>query len=343
MAKNYYDILGVSQNATPDEIKKSYRKLAAKYHPDKNPGDKEAEEKFKEVAEAYDTLSDSEKKQQYDWQQTMGSGQGDPWGAFGGGFGGFGGFSGFGGFGGFGQKPVEKGQDVYVNVDVSLEDIFNEKEVEVKYNKNAPCHFCSGTGAEGGFVKTCPHCGGSGMITNRSVRGNATYVTQSPCTHCNATGKIAETPCKHCHGSGFENMQGRVSFKVPAGVFENANMLMEGHGDLPRSKNGIPGNLVLIFHIRPNDYFRVVNKTLIHDEYVPITDCLLGTKVKVKTVNGKEVTLDIPELTASGKKYTFDAYGMWGTPYTVYVRYKLPTKLTKKQKELLKEFAKENK
>ena len=168
-------------------------------------------------------------------------------------------------------------------------------------------------------------------------------MTQSPCPHCNATGKIAETPCKHCHGSGFETVKNSVKFKVPSGAFDNANMLMEGYGDMPRSNNGIPGNLVIIFHVKADDYFRISNNNLVHDEYIPFTECLLGCKRKIKTVSGKEITLEIPELTPSGKKYTFDEYGMWGKPYTVFVKYQLPNKLTKKQKELLKEFAKEEK
>ena len=345
MAKNYYDILGVSKNATPDEIKKAFRAISKKYHPDKNPGNKDAEEKFKEAAEAYETLSDSDKKQKYDWEQQVSSGSGG-FNPFGGGFGGFGGFSGFGDdiFSGFRQRQtVEKGNDVYVNVDVSLEDIYNEREVEITYNKNNPCHFCSGTGAEGGKVITCPHCNGSGMITNMQVQGNTTYMTQSPCPHCNGRGKYPEKACSHCSGSGFENTKATIKVKIPSGVFDNANMLMEGHGDLPRSKNGIPGNLVLIFHIKPNDYFRISNGNLVHDEYIPFTDCLLGCTRKIKTVGGTEITLDVPELTPSGKKYTFNEGSMWNKPYTVFVRYELPEKLNKKQKELLKNFAKESK
>jgi molecular chaperone DnaJ len=343
MANNYYEILGVDKNATPDEIKKKYRKLAAKYHPDKNPGDKAAEEKFKEIAEAYDTLSDADKRKKYDWEQQMAS-QGGGFNPFGGGFNPFGGGFADDIFGGFRQRQtVEKGHDVYVNVDVSLEDVYNEKEIEIKYNKNAPCHFCSGTGAEGGKVVTCTHCNGTGMITNMQVQGNATYMTQSPCPHCNGRGQYPEKNCPHCHGSGLESTKASVRIKLPSGVFDNANMLMENHGDLPKSKNGIPGNLVLVFHIKPHEYFRVSNGNLVHDEYVPITDCLLGCKRTVKTIGGKEITLDIPELTPSGKKYVFNEGGMWNKPYTVFVKHKLPEKLTKKQKELLKEFAKESK
>lgn len=338
MAKNYYEILGVDKNATPDEIKKKYRKLAAKLHPDKNPDNKEAEEQFKEVAEAYETLSDPDKKQTYDWELEMGGGGG--FSPFGSGFDPFG--SDF--LGGFRKRQTfERGQDVFVNVDVSLEDIYNEKEIEIRYNKNVPCHFCNGSGAEGGKIITCPHCKGTGTITNMQMHGNATYMTQTPCPRCNGRGQYPETPCKHCHGSGLESTKETVKIKIPKEVFDGATLGMEGKGDLPKTKNGIPGNLVLIFHIKPNDYFRISNGHLVHDEYIPFTDCLLGCKRKVKTVAGTDITLDIPELTPSGTKYTFVEGGMWGKPYTVFIKHKLPNKLTKKQKDLLKDFAKETK
>ena len=165
-----------------------------------------------------------------------------------------------------------------------------------------------------------------------------TFTQQTVCPHCGGQGKTAETPCSHCNGSGLQGSKATIRIRVPNEAFEGANMLLEGHGDLPKSKDGIPGNLVLIFHVKENDYFRVTNNGLVHDEYVDFTDCLLGCTKEVKTVNGKTIKIDIPELTPSGKKYTFTEGGMWKKPYTVYVKYKLPEKLSKKQKEMLKEF-----
>jgi molecular chaperone DnaJ len=340
MAKNYYEILGVDENVKPDELRKVYRKLSLQYHPDRNPDNKEAEEKFKEISEAYDVLSDEEKRKKYDFERKVGSNGGgfNPFGGFG--EGGFGGFSDF--FNGFGRRQqVEKGNDVYLNVNVSLEDIYNKKYVKISYNKHIPCHFCDGTGAEGGKVKTCTHCNGSGMISNTQVHGNTIYTSQSPCPTCHGQGKIIEKKCTHCNGNGFENTKAYFEFNIPEGAFDGANVMVEGKGDLPKSPNGIPGNLILIFHIKPHDYFKVTNDGLVHEEYVPISECLLGCKKTVKTIDGKSNVIDIPELTENGKRITFRDKGMWGKPYTVIVKYKLPKKLTDKQKELLKEFGKE--
>jgi molecular chaperone DnaJ len=333
MAKNYYEILGVDENATADEIKKSYRKLSIKYHPDRNPDDKEAEEKFKEIAEAYETLSDENKRKQYDIERK------------GGGFNPFGGFgshdfSDF--FSGFGRRQqVEKGEDVYVNVNITLQDIYKQKNIEVNYSKHAPCHFCNGTGAEGGKVTVCPHCNGSGMISKTQVHGNAIYTTQSPCPHCQGKGKTIDKKCVHCNGSGNEIIKDKVDFNIPSGAFDNASMLMEGYGDLPKTKNGIPGNLVITFHIIPDEYFKVENGTLVHDEYIPFVDCLLGCKRTIKGINGKEYSLNIPELTRDEKRFAFRDNGLWGKPYIVTVKYQMPDKLTDKQKDLLKKFYKE--
>jgi molecular chaperone DnaJ len=339
MAKNYYEVLGVEKNATQDEIKKAYRTLSKKYHPDKNPGNKEAEEKFKEIAGAYEILSNANKRKEYDMQQEGGFGGFD--------FSNFGGFdfNGFSGFdfGGFGrQQRIEKGEDVFVRVDVTLEQVYNMEELKFKYTKKIPCSHCNGTGAEGGKVNYCNHCNGTGMISESKVQGNAIFTTQRPCNHCNGTGRLAETPCKDCNGTGFEKNKIEIKVKIPAGVFDGAKVMMEGGGDLPRSKNGVPGNLIIIFRIKPHDYFKVVDNTLIHEEKIPITECLLGTKRTVKSISGKEITIDIPELTQEGKKYIFAEGGMWNNPYNVIIKYEMPKNLTEKQKELLKEFEKEN-
>lgn len=337
MAKNYYEILGVDSKATAEELKKAYRKLSIKYHPDKNPDNKEAEEKFKEIAEAYSVLSDEEKRKKYDWEQTFsGDGNGgDAWDMFRNR-----GFSDF--FNGFGrqQPPIERGSDVYVNVNVSLQDIYNQKTGTIKYTKHAPCHFCNGTGAENGKVKYCTTCNGTGMVSSTKVQGNTIFTTQSPCPACGGKGKMPEKACTHCNGTGLEATKGNVEFTIPNGVFDGATMLMERLGDLPKTSNGIPGNLIIVFHINKDEYFRVSNGNLVHDEYVPFTECLLGCKRSIKTIDGKERTIEIPELTPDGKRYTFDDVGMWGKPYTVLIKYKLPTKLSEKEKDLLKELNK---
>jgi molecular chaperone DnaJ len=334
MAKNYYEILGVDSKATADELKKAYRKLSIKYHPDKNPDNKEAEDKFKEIAEAYSVLSDEEKRKKYDWEQSGGGGF-DGWDMFRNR-----GFSDF--FNGFGRQAqtIERGNDVYVNVNVSLQDIYQQKTGAIKYTKHVPCHFCNGTGAEDGKVKYCTTCNGTGIVSNTKVQGNTMFTTQSPCPTCGGRGKMPEKACKHCNGTGLEATKGNVEFAIPGGVFEGATMLMEGHGDLPKTSNGIPGNLVIVFHINKDDYFRVSNGNLVHDEFVPFTDCLLGCKRTIKTIDGKERTIEIPELTPDNKRYTFDDVGMWGKPYTVFIKHVLPSKLTKKQKDLLKELNK---
>lgn len=339
MAKNYYEVLGVEKNATADELKKKYRKLSLQYHPDKNPGNKEAEDKFKEIAEAYSVLSDEEKRKKYDLEQTMGANGGfRDWSDIfqNQGFNDY--FSNFGNF--RRQKPpIEKGNDVYVNVNVSLKDIYNQKNGTIKYTKHVPCHFCNGTGAENGKIKHCTTCNGTGVVTNTQIHGNSMFTTQSPCPTCGGRGNIPEKQCPHCHGHGLEATKANVEFQIPNGVFDGASMLMEGYGDLPKSANGIPGNLIIMFHVTPDDYFRVSNGNLVHDEYVPVMDCLLGCKRKIKTIDGKEREIEIPELTEQGKRFTFDDVGMWGKPYTVFVKYQLPKKLTKKQKELIKDLS----
>lgn len=351
MKKTYYEILGIDdkeKGLSEKEFKKvlssKYKKLARKYHPDVNPNKEEAEEKFKEIAEAYSILSDSEKKQKYDLELQYGSMDGS-FGGFTDMFNKFGGFGGFGNgmFGGFSQQQrVEIGEDIYANINVSLEDIYQEKLIEVFYRKNVPCHYCNGSGAEGDNIKTCTTCNGSGMITETKVQGNMVFNSQRQCNVCGGKGKIITKQCSHCNGSGFENIKTSLKIKIPKGVFNDSTMLMNGYGDLPKSANGRPGNLILVFHIKPHDYFKIINGFLVHEESVPFTDCLLGCKRTVKALGDKEIIIDIPELTENGTKYTFSEGGMWEKPYVVFIRYELPKQLTDKQKELLQEFKKED-
>ena len=343
MAKNYYEILGISEDdkkLTDDKFKKlvrgKYKPLALKYHPDKNPDDKEAEEKFKEISEAYDVLSDSEKRKKYDFEQSVGNG---------GGFNPFAGFNGFNFsnasdfFRGFNtREQFVKGDDIHLNVNVTLQDIYNQKTIETFYYKNILCPKCDGTGAIDGKLKQCKRCNGRGMIVETQVHGNSVFQRQSICPECNGKGNIPEKECEHCKGKGVERIRTSVKFPIPKEAFDNSTMLMEGQGNFPNSKNGIPGDLYIVFHIVPDSYFKVSNKNVIHEEYVPLKDCLLGCKFNVKTISGKDLTIQLPELTEDGKKFTFYNEGMWNNPYTVFIKYKMPDKLTDKQREILKDF-----
>jgi molecular chaperone DnaJ len=335
MSKNYYEILGVDKTASIDEIKKNYKRLVLQYHPDRNPDNKESEEKFKEVAEAYGVLSDIEKRKKYDFEQSMGSQGFNP-------FGGFGGFSDF--FRGFGSEHrVERGNDTRINVKVSLYDIYTQKNIQVNYKKHVPCHLCRGTGAENGKIKYCSTCNGSGMISKTQVQGNAIFTQQSICPSCKGKGKIPEKQCAHCNGSGLESTDTTIELNIPNNAYDGAIIIINHQGDLPSSSNGIPGDLYITFNvIQSDDYFKVINNILTHEENIPLEDCLLGCTRKIKTIDNKEFVIEIPELTKHGKQYHFKEYGMWGNPYVVVINYKLPKELTKKQRKLLKDFQKEN-
>lgn len=349
MSKSYYDILEISEEdkklSKDDFIKKlksNYKKLSLKYHPDRNPDNPEAEEKFKEIASAYEVLSNEEKRQKYDWEQNIQNG------------GGFNPFSRFssGDFNAFNndffnpfsrQNHIIKGEDIHVNIHVSLQDIYNQKNITINYKKKIPCSKCNGTGAENGNIKQCPHCNGTGMISNTKIHGNTIFTSQSPCPHCKGKGNIIEKKCTHCYGTGFDSINATIDIKIPSEVTDNSHVRIEGHGALPSELNGIPGDLYINFFITSDTYFQVVNGILVHKEKVPLTKCLLGGKIKIKTISGKEKEIIIPELSENGKKYVFNNDGMWNKPYIVFIEYELPKKLTKKQKELLKDFEKENK
>jgi molecular chaperone DnaJ len=336
MSKNYYDILEVDKTATIDDIKKSYKKLARQYHPDLNPNDKESEEKFREIVEAYETLSDEEKRKEYDWKQSVGSRGFDSFG-----FSNFGDFSGFGGFEGFNfSKRVERGDDIHVDVDVTIEEIYHKKEITFKYSKKIPCKKCNGNGAEDNSIRTCPVCNGKGSVIETHVSGNTIYQTQHHCYHCNGKGTIIDNPCKECNGSGFEveETTGKLTLK---NLYDNSTIRIQGKGSYPKDKNGISGDLYVTFHIKKDDYFTIENGYLVRYEEVAIEDCLLGCERIVRTVNGDEKTIILEELTENNKQFIFNDCGMWNKPYIVVIKHKLPQSLTDKQKELLKEFKNE--
>ncbi|MGM9774504.1 MAG: DnaJ domain-containing protein, partial [Candidatus Egerieousia sp.] len=299
--RDYYEVLGVAKGATEEEIKKAYRKLALKYHPDRNPGDKEAEEKFKEAAEAYDVLSNPDKRKRYDQFGFAGnsaagggfSGGGfsmeDIFSQFGDIFGGhFGGGGGFGdvfgsafGFGGGSQgRRVERGSDIRIRIKLTLSEILNGVEKKIKINKLVPCPDCHGKGAVNeSDIKTCPHCNGSGVEVKvvRSILGQ--MQTQTTCSHCGGTGKVVAKPCAKCGGSGLVKAPEEISFRVPAGVAQGMQLTVQGKGNAARN-GGVNGDLfVVIEEIADKDFQRDGND-LIYSLFVSVPDAITGCEAE---------------------------------------------------------------
>lgn len=310
--RDYYEVLGVAKNATPDEIKKAYRKMAIKYHPDKNPGDKQAEEKFKEAAEAYDVLSDSQKRAKYDqFGHSMGP-QG-----FGGGGGGFhaGGmsmediFANFGdifgggfsrGFGGAPRKHVNKGTDLRITVKVTLKDIMSGVDKKLKIPRLVACSHCHGTGAKDGTAfKTCPRCHGTGYITTVQQTILGAMESQSVCPECNGDGKIITEKCSYCHGSGVEKKDDIISFRIPAGVEDSMVLTMRGQGNAPRG-GGVNGDLLIVIQEEKDPDLIRDGDDLIYNLMLDFPTAALGGSAEVPTVEGR-ARLKITPGTQPGK------------------------------------------
>lgn len=317
--RDYYEVLGVSKDASADEIKKAYRKLAVKYHPDRNPDDKEAEEKFKEAAEAYDVLSDADKRAKYD---RFGHNMGPQ------GFGGAGGFSGYGGgmnmediFANFGdifgdifgnhgrgnyssysqpRQHVNKGTDLRITVKVTLKDIMNGIEKKLKIPRLVADPACKGTGAKDGTAfKTCPRCGGSGYVTSVQQTMFGPQHTQHICPECNGEGKIISEECTHCHGSGVEKKEEIVSFKIPAGVEDGMVLTLRGQGNAPRH-GGVNGDLLIVIQEEKNAELIRDGVDLIYNLMLDFPTAALGGTAEVPTVDGK-ARLKIAAGTQPGK------------------------------------------
>lgn len=324
--RDYYEVLGVAKTATPDEIKKAYRKMAIKYHPDKNPGDKEAEEKFKEAAEAYDVLSDEKKRKMYDqFGHNMGSagmGGGAGYGGFGGGFGGgftmedifsqfgdvFGDIFGNGGRGGYrsrGAQPrhhVNRGTDIRINIKLSLADIMNGVDKKIKIPRLVACPSCKGTGAKNGTsFKECPRCNGAGYTTvvqNHPFFGP--QQVQSVCPDCNGEGKIITETCPDCNGSGVIKKEDEiVSFSIPAGVEDGMVLTMRGMGNAPRG-GGENGDLLIVVHEEKDSELIRDGVDLIYNLMLDFPTAALGGNAEVPTVGGR-ARLKITPGTQPGK------------------------------------------
>jgi molecular chaperone DnaJ len=354
--RDYYEVLGVDKNASEDDIKKAYRKLAMQYHPDQNPDDKEAEEKFKEINEAYEVLGDNEKRQRYD---QFGHAGVDPNNM--GGDGGFQGFSGgdfgdifgdifnmFGGGGGGGSfhqanNGPKKGSDIRVNLNIAFEEAAFGTEKKIKLTRREKCSVCGGTGAKPGTsTKTCDQCGGSGQVrvTQRSILGM--MQTVKTCEKCGGTGKIIDTPCEKCNGSGYENATRQITIKIPAGVDTGSVLPLRGEGHAGY-KGGPSGDVFVYINVKPHELFRREGSDVYLDVPVTFPQLALGTELKVPTLEGL-VKLKIPEGTQNGTTFKLKNKGIRslngfgkGNQY-VTVKLEVPQKLNAKQKEALRSY-----
>ncbi len=306
--KDYYEVLGVSKSATADEIKSAYRKKAIQYHPDKNPGDKEAEENFKEAAEAYDVLSNQEKRQRYDQFGHAGVGSSAAGGGFSGGgmsmddifeqfgdlFGGhFGGFGSFGGFGGFGNSRsrsggrVQRGSDLRVKVKLNLKEIANGVEKKIKVKKYVPCKTCHGSGAEDEkSVADCQTCHGSGYVTRVSNTILGQMQTQSVCPTCHGEGKTITKKCPECNGEGVVRDEEVISINLPAGVMEGMQLSVRGKGNAAR-RGGVNGDLLVVIEEEPDKELIRDENDLVYNLLLSIPQAMLGDTVEVPIVEGR--------------------------------------------------------
>ena len=360
--RDYYEVLGVSKSATPEELKKAYRKLALQYHPDRNPGNKEAEEKFKEAAEAYEVLSNPEKRQRYDQFGFAGmngaggySGQGmsmdDIFSQFGDLFADFGlgsffsgGFG--GGFGGSRSGGVarERGGNIRVKVKMNLQEIEKGAKKKIKVSKYVTCDHCHGSGSEDGATETCPTCKGRGQVvrTVNSLFGQ--MQTASTCPNCGGIGKIIKNKCTHCHGDGIVKGEEVIEIDIPAGVGEGMQLTLRGKGGAG-PHNGINGDLYVLIEEEAHPDFERDGSNLIYSLFITVPEAILGTEAEVPTVSGK-VRVKITPGTQSGKVLRLRGKGLpnvnsYGNgDLLVYVNVWIPKKVSKEDEKMLQELNK---
>lgn len=348
MAKDYYEILGVGKDASQDDIKKAYRKLARQYHPDLHPGDEKCAEKFKEINEANETLSDENKRKQYDFQR-----ENPGMGGFGGGagFGGFGGFEDifgdiFGGFGGARSRAQTKtrGEDITIELTLSFLDAAKGCKREISYARNERCSACNGTGAKSGTAyKTCEKCGGTGQIQYTSSNGFFRSVNVRPCDECRGTGKKIIEQCKECGAKGYVKTNTKVVLDIPAGADNGSYIKKTGFGEA--SKNGGPsGDLIVVMRVEPSKVFKRKNFDLYVELPIDIKTACLGGKVKIPLID-ETLEYSIPEGTQSGKVFFVRGKGIKSRRGTgdlyIVVNIEVPTKLSKAQRKLLEDFDKQ--
>ncbi len=352
MKEDYYQVLGVERTATEVEIKTAFRRQAMKFHPDRNPGNKQAEEQFKKINEAFSVLSDPQKKQMYDQYGHEGLN----------GAGGFGGFnaSGFGdindifgsmfgdifggGFGRRGGKPhAQRGEDLKLDVTMTLEEAFSGKEIPVEYTRLDNCSACDGSGAAPGSArKTCRSCAGTGTVTY----SQGFFSMRQVCPDCGGRGTVVEKPCSSCRGSGTKRVKENITVKVPSGVRSGVTLRVSNGGDIGTNGGGF-GDLYVEVHVKDHKIFRREGDDLILDAQITYPQAVLGGSIKVPTIEGKEIEVEIPKGTQFGDVLKMQGNGMpklskkgFGD-LLVNVKIEVPKKPTARQKELLEELAKE--
>jgi molecular chaperone DnaJ len=360
--RDYYQVLGVEKDASKDDIKKAYRKLAIKYHPDRNPGNKEAEDKFKEATEAYEVLSDDQKRPVYDQYgfagldgMAGGGGSGGGQGyshayhdfsdLFGGGFGDifenlFNGGSGMGG-GRRGRSATDpaEGQSLRYDLDISFRDAVYGTKADIKFQHNETCSACNGTGGTG--RKTCPTCQGAGQVR----RSAGFFAVQQTCPACNGSGSVIDHPCATCRGSGFEEKSKRMTLSIPAGVDDGKRIVIPHQGDA--GANGGPaGDLIVVLHVEQHEYFERDGQDLYCAVPVTIVQAALGETINVKSLDGKEIEVKLPAGTSNGKLLRVKGEGVPITGTTrkgdLYIKIivQVPLHMTTQQRELLEQYAK---
>jgi molecular chaperone DnaJ len=361
--RDYYEILEISKNATAEEIKKSYRQKALKFHPDKNPGDKEAEEKFKEAAEAYEVLSNPDKKARYDRYGHAGMGNGG--GGYGGGYGGgmsmddifsqfgdifgsaFGGGGGFGGGFGGGQRGgrrVNKGSNLRIKVKLSLEEIVKGVEKKIKVSKYVSCKVCNSTGAKNGTAfHTCSTCNGSGRVTRVTNTFLGQMQTTSACPTCGGEGQIITDKCTTCYGNGIVKDEEVITINIPAGVGEGMQMSMSGKGNAA-ARGGVPGDLIILIEEIKHESLIRDGSNLLYDHYISFPEATLGTTIEVPTLEGK-ARIKIEPGTQSSKVLrlkgkglpSVNAYGRGDLLVNINVW--TPQNVSKEEKQILEKLA----
>ena len=349
--RDFYELLGVDRSASADELKKAYRKLAMKYHPDKNPGDEAAEQKFKEVSEAYDVLKDDQQRAAYDQYGHAafegGTGGGHPGGGMGGGMGGmsdifddlFGEFMG----GRRGQRSDggrARGQDLRYNMQITLEEAYEGKKAQIHVPSSVTCDTCSGSGASPGAQPgNCTPCGGNGRV--RAAQGF--FSIERTCPTCHGRGQVIENPCSDCHGQGRVQKERTLAVTIPPGVEEGTRIRLAGEGEAGM-RGGPAGDLYIFLSIEPHKLFERDGTELFCDVPISLTTAALGGEMEVPTVGGGKVKVKVPEGTQTGKQFRVRGKGMPGLharrhgDLYIQIHVETPVGLTKAQKDLLKQF-----